>query len=124
MLSQRVAKARSIVKAGLCHQVNSRAWQVPGSDGKRYLVTRRKKTNEYRCVLECGGYGQQPCKGNSNGAVCYHVIQAIISAALEAKREVSFCESQADAERLSRLGGTLYKVSSGQGRGKVWIVVQ
>ena len=123
MLGKRVAKARSIVKAGLCHQVNSRAWLIPGSGGKRYLVTRRKGEMLFRCDLDCGGYGLTPCKGNGSG-VCYHTFAAIIAGAAAKGNRVAFCESQVAAERLSHLGGSLYKVTSGQGKGQVWAVVQ
>ena len=122
LLGQRVAKARAIVKAGLCHQVNSRAWLIPGSDGKRYLVTRRKGEMRFRCDLDCGGYGLTPCKGNGSG-VCYHTFAAIIAEATTKGKRVAFCKFQADAKRLSRLGSSLYKVSSGQGKGRVWVVV-
>ena len=124
MLSQRVAKARSIVKAGLCHQVNSRAWQVPGSDGKRYLVTRRKGETIFRCDLDCGGNGLTPCKGNGSG-VCYHTFATIIAGAESKGRKTSFCSSKKDAQRLANmLHGQVWPIQSAQGRnGKVWVVV-
>ena len=123
MLSQRVSKARQIANANLVKQMNKRAWLVPGSEGKQYLVTRRKGTNQYRCVLDCGRYGSTDCRGNSNGYICYHIVTAIIFAAQKAGRKVAFCESENDAQLLSRLGGNLYKIHSGQGSGKLWVVV-
>jgi len=123
MLNQRVSKARRIVEFGLVKQMNKRAWLVPGSEGKQYLVTRRKGTNQFKCVLDCGSYGQQDCRGNSNGYICYHIVTAIIFAAQKAGRKVAFCESENDARLLSRLGGDLYKIHSGQGNGKLWVVV-
>ena len=69
MLSERVQKARNIVKAGLVHQVGERAWLVPGTDGKKYLVTRRKGKLRYRCELDLGGHGLNWCKGNSISAM-------------------------------------------------------
>ena len=99
MLRDRVAKARKIVEFGLVKQMNSRAWLVPGSDGKRYLVTRRKGEARFRCDLETGN-GLLSCPGNSNGQICYHVLQAII-AATKAKsgKNVSFCSNKKDAQR-------------------------
>ena len=123
MLSQRVSRARQIANANLVKQMSERAWLVPGSEGKQYLVTRRKCTNQYKCVLDCGGYGQQDCRGNSNGYICYHVVITIIFAAQKAGRKVAFCKSENDARLLSRLGGDLYKIHSGQGNGRLWVVV-
>ena len=123
MLSERVQKARNIVKAGLVHQVGERAWLVPGTDGKKYLVTRRKGKLRYRCELDLGGHGLNWCKGNSNGFVCYHVFQAILASAAKKGNEVSFCRTEEDAELLTRLGGKSYHIRSAQGTGEVWAVV-
>lgn len=123
MLSERVKRARNIVKAGLVHQVREGAWLVPGTDGKRYLVTRRKGELNYRCVLDCGGYGYTNCLGNSNGYLCYHCFQAILASAVSKGIEVSFCRTEEDAKLLTRLGGKSYHVHSAQGSGEVWVVV-
>ena len=124
MLRERVAKARKIVEFGLVKQMNSRAWLVPGSQGKHYLVTRRKGETRFRCDLETGN-GLLSCPGNSNGQVCYHVLQAII-AATKAKsgKDVSFCSNKKDAQSLANLvRGQKYLIRSAQGNGKVWAVI-
>ena len=123
MLSERVKKARNIVEAGLVHQIRDGAWWVPGSDGKRYLVTRRKRELRYRCELDCGGHGYTPCLGNSNGFCCYHVFQAIIASAAKKGVKVSFCRTETEAKLLSRLNGKVYQVRSAQGSGRVFVVV-
>ena len=123
MLKERVKKARSIVKAGLCHQVNSRAWLVPGSNGKRYLVTRRKGETIFRCDLDCGGNGLTPCKGNKRG-LCYHSLAAILAGAQTKRKEVAFCETHKAAETLKNLGGKIYEVTSAQSRKSVWAVIK
>lgn len=122
MLSQRVAKARSIVKAGLVKQDSPTKFWVPGSKGTINLVTRRKNELTYHCQ-KIASRSYIPCPGNSNGYLCYHVFQAIIVGAKTKGHKVSFCKNEKDAERLSHLGGTLYKVRSGQGSGKVWVVI-
>ena len=124
MLRERVAKARKIVEFGLVHQVNSRAWLVPGSEGKRYLVTRRKGETRFRCDLETGN-GLLSCPGSSNGHICYHILQTII-AATKAKsgKDASFCRSKKDAQQLANmLHGQVYPITSAQGKGQVWVVV-
>ncbi len=123
MLSERVKKARNIVEAGLVHQIRDGAWWVPGSDGKRYLVTRRKGELRYRCELDLGGHGHSNCLGNSNGYMCYHTFQAILASAAKRKVEVAFCRTERDAELLTRLGGKVYQVRSAQGSGRVFVVV-
>ena len=125
MLSDRVAKARKIAEFGLINHINKNAWLVPGTNGKKYLVTRRARSLRFRCDLDLGGHGLRDCKGNAhNGTLCYHCLAAIIALSQENGKQVAFCNNEKDAERLSHLGGSLYKVSSGQGRGQVWIVVK
>lgn len=123
MLSERVKKARNIVEAGLVHQIRDGAWWVPGSDGKRYLVTRRKGELRYRCELDCGGNGYSDCPGNSNSHVCYHVFQALVAGAKAKGNNVAICRTGIEADLLSRLGGKVYQVRSAQGSGRVFVVV-
>ena len=123
MLRERVAKARSIVKADLVYQVNSRAWLVPGSSGKRYLVTRRKDETRFRCDLETGN-GLLSCPGNSNGQICKHVFSAIISGAMAKGNKISICGNEKDAQRLANmLHGKAWPITSAQGNGRVWAVI-
>ena len=123
MLSQRVSRARQIANANLVKQMSERAWLVPGSEGKQYLVTRRKGTNQFKCVLDCGGYGQQDCRGNENG-LCYHILTAILAGAKAKGYKAAICETLEDAIILKNLGGQVYRVTSAQSGKAIWMVIK
>jgi len=91
---------------------------VPGHEGRQYKIT-LKRNGKLRA--ECQQVGSimhfTACKGNQR-CVCYHVLAACIVSASEQSKELSWCESQADAERLARIEGKVFTVKSAQS-GKV-----
>lgn len=93
--------------------------RVPGSEGKVYFVTLGRKDGFH---VSCKRHGQA-CPGNSGGTICYHGQAAILAAAKEAFGQVSWCETQETAKRLTNLnGGQVIPVYSLQGKGQAWIV--
>ncbi len=64
-----------------------------------------------------------PCKGNSNGAVCFHSLAAIEDRVKWQGKELSLTDSFNDAVKLLNFGGQLVKIE-GQGSGEVWGVVR
>lgn len=98
---------------------------VPGHDGKQYLVIFTFQAGEI--AMECHtktGVGLIPCKGG-NVAVCYHMMAAIVRAAEESKKSVSFCQTQDVAERLAKLGGKVFKlVSRKNPENNLWAVIK
>ncbi len=124
MLRNRVAQANAVVQAGLVHQINTRAWKVPGSQGKQYLITHRSGERvRMRCDFDTG-HGLLDCKGNSNGHICCHVLSTLIFRAKKAGFKISFCEGKRDAQRLANLvHGQKYLIRSAQAKGKIWAVV-
>lgn len=101
--------------------------EMPGHGGRRYQVILRRKgcyiTAE--CRQDLGGYGYGDCKGNSNsGSPCYHSLSAVQKAAGEKRLTIAWCKSQADAQRLVNLGGTIICVRSHQGAGEAWGVAR
>jgi len=119
-------KARNLSKLGLIKHFSSRLWLVPGSEGRRYEVRRLTKSNSFECHRLVGsnpaGFGRHPCLGNSY-SLCYHVLAACYDAAAEKKLKIAFCESQNAAQRLSRLGGKVYRIRSAQSGKSVWAVL-
>jgi len=118
---EKIKAARNFIK-----RFDSRLWLVPGSEGRRYEVRRLAKTNSFECHRLIGrnsqGFGRQPCLGNSY-SLCYHVLAAVYSAAAEKRLTIAFCESEEAAQKLSRLGGKVYRISSAQSGKSVWAVL-
>jgi len=107
-------------------QLASRLWLVPGSNGKRYEVRRLKDSNSFECFLLVGSnpqaWGREPCKGNSF-SVCYHVLSALNYSAAAKRFTVAFCENEQSAQKLSRLGGKVYRIHSAQSGKSIWAVL-
>ena len=133
-LAQRTHKAALLV-AGNFYNVTAlthnrvKAVLIPGSDAKLYevLLTVWKLYTGPAMYTECRvstAVGESPCKGNSNGHICYHVLTALMVRAARSKVSISFCSTAEDAERLSRLGGRVVDIYSRQGRGRLWAVVR
>lgn len=99
---------------------------VPGTEAKRYRVIIRRFAGlvTTECHLEAGGIGHQECKGNSNGSICYHSLQAIVASVAEAGKDVYFCANEQDARKLANLGGSVIRLHSHQGKGEMWMVVK
>lgn len=127
-LSERSRKARA---AALFAKVLTRDKQgrivkvlLPGSEAKQYeVILRRNGHLSGECNLIIG-VGLKPCSGNQH-AVCYHVLAAILIAARADEKQVSFCECQADAERLAHTGQSVYCVASWNAIDKIlWLAVR
>ena len=94
--------------------------RTPGHNGKVYEVTLTRS----RCVsATCVRIDGTACKGSSH-AVCYHVQAACEVAAEDAGLKLSWCDSQADAERLARIEGKTFCVESAQSGKRAWGVVK
>jgi len=98
------------------------AWLVPGREGRRYLVQRQSLSYSCNLIMNSGKI-LRPCYGNLF-YICYHVGAAVLSGAAEKGNEVSFCDSEADAERVSRFGGQVFEMKSGQSGKSMQIVVR
>lgn len=129
MLAVRVQNARAIADAGLVSITKrdkdgkAKVLVVPGTKGKQYqVILRRSGTWTVECSLITPA-GEVACKGNSNGYICYHSLAAIFTAAKECRCCVKVIESRDGADRLARLGGTVYELRSYQGTGRLWLVV-
>ena len=99
---------------------------VPGSEGKQYRVILRRgdRVVSTECHLLVGE-NEVVCKGNSNGSVCRHSLQAVGKAIELAGLKISFCEDEKSAKRLSNVShGRVYGVKSWQGKGEVWGVAR
>ena len=128
----RFQKARMIAELNLIGVLSRdpedriRSAIVPGTDGKRYHVILRRNNGAMttECRLEVNG-GNEPCKGNSR-TVCYHSIAALTLCAIEAKKEVAFCNDKASADLRARISGEINTVRSFQSidAKTIWMVVQ
>jgi len=98
------------------------AWLVQGREGRRYQVERQSLSYSCNLVKEPGKI-LRPCYGNLY-SICYHVGACVLSGAAEKGNEVSFCNSEADAERVSRFGGQVFEVKSSQSGKSMHIVVR
>ena len=69
--------------------------------------------------------GGNPCKGNSNGTVCYHVLAAIKYRVAKRDKVLSLPEDgeQLNAKKLLNLGGLLVKIRNQAGKG-IWGAVR
>jgi hypothetical protein len=105
---------------------------LPGSDGKRYQVIIRrdaqhgfgKRVITTECRQMVAGDNFVPCKGNTNGHVCYHSVAAVLVAAEKSGHSVAVCKTYGDAQRLSRMGGAIAVLSSHQGKGILYLVIK
>ena len=98
-------------------------FHVPGHARRHYEVSleRNDHLGAY-CFREDDDSGDA-CRGNSH-AVCYHVLAACLIAAEAQGKELSWCESETDAERLARVGGKVFTVKSAQSGMSAWGVVR
>jgi len=96
---------------------------VPGHEKRHYEVSfsRNKHLSAY-CFRQDDDSGDA-CHGNSH-AVCYHVRAACLVAAEVQGKELSWCNDQADAERLARVGGETFSVKSAQSGMSAWGVMR
>ena len=133
-LAQRTHKAAQLV-AGNFYNVTAlthnrvKAVVIPGSQAKQYevLLTVWKLHTGQAMYTECRistAFGDPPCKGNSNGHICYHAITALMVRAARSQVSISFCSTAKSADRLSRLGGRVVDIYSRQGRGQLWAVIK
>ena len=83
---------------------------VPGSHGKQYLVLLRVSNKVYtgECLLMVGDQ-TTPCPSTPHDGVCYHILAALIAAARGFNQKLSFTESQANAVKLSNIGGKILR---------------
>lgn len=128
MVTDRTTKARAAAMFAKVTERDSdqraKVILVPGSECKIYQVILRRNGNlSTECNCQTSG-GNVACKGNTAHTVCYHSMAALIIAANGNGSEVSFCDNQADADRLSHLGLTVTRITSWQGSGIIWIAVR
>ena len=97
--------------------------RIPGHGGKSYEVTLTRNGGVSATCMQLNGIRQVACQGNSH-SVCYHVLAACEVAANDAGLELSWCNSQADAERLARIEGKTFCVESAQSGKRAWGVVR
>lgn len=118
-LPNRVAKAKATTQfIGVVGDGKYTTYTVPGSGGKQYRVKiRRNGSLSVQCWLEAGG---ADCAGNINGTVCYHGMAVCEKLAASVDKTIAWCASKADAERLARLGGDVFKVKSHQSGSVMW----
>lgn len=90
-------------------------FNVPGHEGRQYKIELKRNGGlQATCrQFDRRGYYQTVCKGNQH-CVCYHVLASCTVAASEQGKELSWCESQQDAERLSNIEGKVFTVKSSQ----------
>ena len=94
--------------------------RTPGHNGNVYEVTLTRNG----CVsVTCKQVSGTACLGNSY-SVCYHVLAACEVAAEDAGLQLSWCNSQADAQRLARIEGHTFCVESAQSGKRAWGVVR
>jgi len=86
---------------------------VPGHEGRKYSVTLKRNGGLSAHCFQIVSSTSASCKGSSH-CICYHVLAACIVSASEQGKELSWCESQADAERLSNIEGKVFTVRSSQ----------
>lgn len=125
-LNRRVSKARSVVNAGMVHyekdvkKGRGRIVWVPSAtvQGRVYkikLVMAGNRTILATCWAE-DALGSGKCLGNSNGQFCWHVLAAILFGG----KKVKFYSTQRGADLT---WGEVYQVVSGNGPGKMWMVI-
>jgi hypothetical protein len=90
---------------------------VPGHKGRQYEVSFDRNGGLQAWCFRIDDESGDPCKGNAH-CTCYHVLASCLVAAEKQGKELSWCESQADAERLARIEGKVFTVKSAQS-GKV-----
>ena len=126
-LNSRAQEVRHLVKAGNVSQAGN-AWIIPSKSkpaGTWYQVFLTWQPPGLRAsCAETNPLGQGPCKGASNNHICRHVLAAVVARAEKAGKIVAFCEDLDKAERLSRAGGKVHRLYSGQGKGACFIVVK
>ena len=112
-MEDRFEVAKFVAKSGLAH-VTSRDYVgmvktviVPGSEAKQYNVILRRGLGYIaaECQLLTGG-GAIPCEGGRE-TLCRHSIAAIIVAALDKGKVVSFAKDEKAANKLMNFGGML-----------------
>ena len=129
-LSDRVEKAKSIVRYGLYHILQRdskgivRVIVVPGSEGKQYHIILRREGSAMsaECRLSVSN-GEIDCEGAMNG-ICYHAIVAVEVAAKEKQLHLAWTKCEEDATRRSHLGGHKYRVISRQSGKSLWAVAE
>ena len=116
-LATRVQKSKSIEVLG-----QTSNWvKVQGSENTYTVMVKRIGTTLLTdCVKDTG----EVCKGNKYGTVCYHSMRAAVELAEAGGYKVAFCASREHADRLSHIGGKVYRIKSHNGTGKLWMVVQ
>ena len=95
---------------------------VPGHQGRRYQVELERNGGLRATCKDITKKGQS-CDGNLH-AVCYHVLASCLIAAEVQGKELSWCESETDAERLARVGGETFSVASAQSGKSAWGVMR
>lgn len=98
-------------------------FHVPGHTGRHYEVSfeRNDHLGAY-CHRQDDDSGNA-CHGNSH-AICYHVLASCLVAAESQGKVLSWCNGEADAERLARTGGEVFSVKSAQSGTSAWGVVR
>ena len=122
----RKARAATLFAKVLMHDKQERIIKVllPGSEGKQYeVILRRNGHLSGECNLRIGLLDMKPCEGNQH-AVCYHVLAAVLIAAEAGEAQVSFCQTQADADALSHIGRKVYQVRSWNCDAVLWLSVK
>lgn len=97
---------------------------VPGHQGRRYQVELERNGGlRAHCRCMTGAPPGQYCKGNFY-TVCYHILAACLVAAEAQGKELSWCDSEANAERLARTGGEVFTIRSAQSGRSAWGIVR
>jgi len=118
-LANRIKKAKAA--AIFTAESSPNTFIVPGSRGKQYRVkVERNGVISFECRGTLRG---NLCLGNGNGTVCYHSIAVAEVLAAKLNKTISWCATEANAQRLGRIGGKVYKCIPANGVGELWMVV-
>jgi len=114
------------MKVNLCDfvcKIGPRAWLVPGHEGRRYLVSRRKDETAFRCDLDTG-IGYIPCPGAAR-SVCYHIRAAAEAAARDKGYKTAWARTEKAAHKVARLhpGAQVWRVTSARSGAFIWAIV-
>lgn len=140
-LSDRVARARAVVDAGMVEVLRrkagrQRAWRMPsasalGSWHEVFALFMRNGgsvrasflCNLCRPEVNGGEPPMQKCEGNQR-TVCYHCLAAMVKLAKGRRMTVQFVDAREKAQRLARLGTVVEMHGEGQPNPSVWAVMR
>lgn len=124
-IKDRMTKINEIVKTfvPVFNRNNKSISRVTSTGGNAYQVSRTWETVGGIPTARCEVFSHNtnsPHRPSNLGKVITAPVLAVIKAsAAEAGKLVKFCETKADADRVSRFGGQVFRITN-QGRGSVW----